>query len=393
MELRSFGMSPKDAQMMAVREWAVAQIANEYGVPRGKAGLEGASQEDEDAYMADVITPLTKDFTRMLDQRLLVRIYDDTSLCFAFNLDERLQGNARLTALVSAAGGPIMLRDEARAKINLPPVEGGDELITPLNVVVGEKPSPQVMPPQDPNKPPQDGSYRQDQGPTPIASENAGKALYALPGASGGPNQGYSPLPQLHPRRAGELERQHRYSDEMAGVIQKHYNRVDRALRAKARHDADWQRWDREFALDLRRALRRVVQAEGDVYALKLGAPRAFDMAYVKNYLAAMAEGVAGAINDTIRSEIDGLGLDDAMARAPQHVASSSASLGAGITHFARDEAAKQSPGYEQRIKTWIADTERHAEFDGDTVAIGEDWPAGFAPGSAPGCRCSMSIG
>jgi hypothetical protein len=105
-----------------------------------------------------------------------------------------------------------------------------------------------------------------------------------------------------------------------------------------------------------------------------------------------MADGAAGAINDTIRAEIDQLGLDEAMARAAQHVASSGASLGAGVTRFARDEAAKQSPGYEGRVKSWIADSGRHAEFDGDTVGIGEDWPAGFAPGAAPGCRCSMSI-
>jgi HK97 family phage portal protein len=392
MELRSFGVTPKDAEMMAIREWAVAQIANEYGVPRGKAGLEDASQEDEDAYMADCLVPLCKDLTAMLDQRILVRVFDWTDGCFSFNLDERLQGNARLTALVSAAGAPIMLRDEARAKLNLPPVPGGDELVTPLNVIVGEKPSPQVMGPQDPNKPAQDGSYRQDQGPTPIPSENAGKALYAPAGALTAAPGGPAALPQFHPRRAADIERQHRHIDELQAAVQKHYNRVDRALRAKARYDQDWERWDKEFALDLRRALRRIVQAEGDVYAMKLGSPAAFDMGRVRNYLAAMAEGAASAINDTIRGEIDALGLDDAMARAPQHVESSGASLGAGATWFARDEAAKQSPFYEGRVKSWIADTERHAEFDGDTVQIGEDWPAGFAPGSAPGCKCSASI-
>jgi len=248
------------------------------------------------------------------------------------------------------------------------------------------------MPPQDPLKPPQDGSYRQDQGPTPIPSENAGKALYAPAGALTAAPGGPAALPQFHPRRAADIERQHRHIDELQAAVQKHYNRVDRALRAKARYDQDWERWDKEFALDLRRALRRIVQAEGDVYAMKLGSPAAFDMGRVRNYLAAMAEGAASAINDTIRGEIDALGLDDAMARAPQHVESSGASLGAGATWFARDEAAKQSPFYEGRVKSWIADTERHAEFDGDTVQIGEDWPAGFAPGSAPGCKCSASI-
>jgi hypothetical protein len=30
-----------------------------------------------------------------------------------------------------------MLTDEARARLNLPPVKGGDELVTPDNVIVG----------------------------------------------------------------------------------------------------------------------------------------------------------------------------------------------------------------------------------------------------------------
>jgi hypothetical protein len=61
-------------------------------------------------------------------------------------------------------------------------------------------------------------------------------------------------------------------------------------------------------------------------------------------------------------------------------------------TTWARQEAARQAPNAENRVKTWIADTDRHAEFDGDTVPLDADWPAGFAPGGAPACACSMSI-
>jgi hypothetical protein len=80
------------------------------------------------------------------------------------------------------------------------------------------------------------------------------------------------------------------------------------------------------------------------------------------------------------------------MGRAAQHVASAGTSLGATSTIWAREEAARQSGSFHQRVKSWIADTDRHAEFDGDTVALGDDWTSGFAPGSAPNCACSMSI-
>ncbi|HMF60772.1 MAG TPA: hypothetical protein VK595_10390, partial [Vicinamibacterales bacterium] len=78
--------------------------------------------------------------------------------------------------------------------------------------------------------------------------------------------------------------------------------------------------------------------------------------------------------------------------RRAQHVESAGAGLGAGATRWAREEAARQVPGTEDRVKTWIPHTKRHARFAGDTVPLGENWPAGFAPGTAPGCRCSMSI-
>ena len=56
----------------------------------------------------------------------------------------------------------MLTRNEARALINQPQMPEGDELITPLNVQVGGKPSPQVMPIQNPLKPEQDGCFRKE---------------------------------------------------------------------------------------------------------------------------------------------------------------------------------------------------------------------------------------
>jgi hypothetical protein len=134
-----------------------------------------------------------------------------------------------------------------------------------------------------------------------------------------------------------------------------------------------------------------LVANEGSAYALKL-AGGDFDRTKVENYLREMAYGAAEGINGAIRRDLRELGLEDAMSRRPQHVESAGSSLGAGAMRFARTEAAKQSPGFEQRVKTWIPNTTRHASFAGETVPVGDDWPAGFAPGAAPGCKCSMSI-
>jgi hypothetical protein len=376
-ELRSFGVTPKDAQMMEVRRWAIEQVAREYGVPLGMVGLSDNLAEAQSQFYADTLPPYCEEFTKMLNHRVLVRVYNWTKGCFEFNLDEKHMGDDRLAALVSATGRPVMLTDEARARLNLPPVDGGDELVTPMNVIVGEKPSVDVMPIQDPNGPPQDGSYR----------EQPPKALTKA--------EDYTPLPRLHPGRKGDLDRQQRNIDLAKGTIERHYNRLERSLGAKARKsikasESDWQRWDKEFATDMVGTVEQIVEKEGDIYAFKFAGE--FDMRKVQNYIHAMAEGAAEAINATIRGEIDDLGLKDALAKRAQHVASAGVGLGAGATRWAREEAARQSPDAAHRVKTWVADTNRHAEFDGDTVPIGSDWPAGFAPGTAPGCACTQSI-
>jgi hypothetical protein len=136
--------------------------------------------------------------------------------------------------------------------------------------------------------------------------------------------------------------------------------------------------------------LERIVELEGSLYAMKLGGE--FDTRRVVNYLRAMAEGAAEGINSTVRGEIEALGLDAALAKRAQHVESAGAGLGAGATRWAREEAARQSPDTDRRVKIWIADTQRHAKFNGQTVALGDNWPAGFAPGSAPGCKCTQAI-
>jgi phage portal protein BeeE len=58
MELRSFGVSPRDAQMMELRKWATAEIAGEYGVPLGMVGL------------ADDVAAARRSFTRIACRRI-----------------------------------------------------------------------------------------------------------------------------------------------------------------------------------------------------------------------------------------------------------------------------------------------------------------------------------
>lgn len=61
-----------------------------------------------------------------------------------FNIAEKLQGSfeEQAKALQTAIGGPWMTRAEGRSRMNLPAIDGADELIVPMNVTAGGQASP-----------------------------------------------------------------------------------------------------------------------------------------------------------------------------------------------------------------------------------------------------------
>jgi phage portal protein BeeE len=83
----------------------------------------------------------------------LVKDYGDAKVYVEFNMMEKLRGSfeEQAKSLQTAVGGPWLTRNEARARQNLSPIDGGDELIVPLNVTAGE---PAPAPTPEPVTPP-----------------------------------------------------------------------------------------------------------------------------------------------------------------------------------------------------------------------------------------------
>jgi HK97 family phage portal protein len=376
-------MTPKDAELLASRNRTVDEVAAVYGCPadlfRSAAGADGELEEARKQFYADTLPPLTEELGEQFDQDILVTEYGDSDRYFEFDLNEKLRGDPiqRFAAITTTTGRPWRTVNEARALEGMGPIDGGDELTIPLNVALGELPAPNVMPIQDPNKPPQDGSHREPPG---GAAPPKSLAVKADP-----------PVLHLVERHKSDLRRQKRYIGEALAVMERFYTRQARALRRKAQ-DFDMERWDRELADDLNGLLASIVEREGGLYVARLAGDD-FDMRQVDHYIRETAVGVATAINEVTLADIEEQGLEDAMARARDERASVAAtSLGARATIFARTEAAKQSPDYELRKMTWVPNTARHADFGGVTVGVEDGWPGGFAPGSAPNCACTASI-
>jgi len=363
MEFADFGISPKDAEMLEGRRFTNAEVASLYGL----RNVPPDGDEERNAFYADVLPPITQSLASQLDFSLLDREYAEPDHYFEFDLNEKLRGEPekRFAAITSAVGRPWLTANEARSMENRPPLDGGDDLVTPLNVLVGGVPAPNVMPPQNPNGPPQDGSHRE-------------KAL-------------------ILPRQRAQQARRDRYGDEFTALLIRHYERQERALKsAKAISPRRWQQWINELAADLEALLRKSVQAEGDVSITRFGG-EAFDLGQVRNYLHAEALGVADGTTSATREKLAELTAAEVYADAIDHRAPDAGqNLGTKASSFAAIEAAKQAPGATDRVKTWIvtAPNSAHPEMNGETVQLQQNFSNGRSgpPYEHPRCECLLSI-
>ena len=370
MEIRDLGVTPKDAEVLAGRQFTKETVAEEYGLN----SVPPENEEERKQFLGDVLAPITEDLAEVLDTNLLLAEYGAEDYYFEFDLNEKLRGDIenRFQAITASVGGPWQTRNEARARENLPPIDGGDDLITPLNTTTGNnpKPAPNVMGPQDPNKPAQDGSHR----------ESAAK-----------PSQ-----KQFISRRKALLARREADADELSTLRDSLLGRQERALKtAKAMTTEErWAKWDKEFADDLEPKLRRIIEREGDLTSQRLGM-LAFDARVTKNYVRAMAEDVAKNMNATTKAAVAASeDVSAAFSERKSESGSWSAQTASKAMNFAALETGKQSG--EPRMKTWLttASNSAHPEMNGETVPLDQPFSNGSfgPPAEHPGCECLLEI-
>lgn len=99
----------------------------------------------------DTLGPLIAQLESAFNAWLLPVMGGEEGTYVEFNVAEKLQGDfeAQSQFFQSAVGRPYMSANEARARLNLRAVDGGDDLVTPLNVLVGGQASPQDSVPPD----------------------------------------------------------------------------------------------------------------------------------------------------------------------------------------------------------------------------------------------------
>ena len=323
----------------------------------------------------------------MLQQRinsfLLPMIGADPRTYVEFDMTEKLKGSfeERASILQSAVGGPWMTRNEARADNNLPPVEGGDELIVPLNVVEGGQASP-----------------------TDTHMENTGCTCH------------------LHKGKAEPIRLKAKSSkdedEQMAAILKKFFKRqassVIPKIGAKAASWWDEERWNEELADDLEPLIDKIADAHGKEAAEALGAE--YDTKRTRKYLRALSEGRASAINAATYAKLEEALESEEEEETPEKVfekrenadsGTFGRSLATAVAGWAMTREAPQqaeAQGIHKTVeKVWITgDNPRpeHAMMNGETVPIDQEFSNGcFWPGddngdpdTTCGCNCSTQV-
>lgn len=158
--------SPKDAQYIESRKLTREEVAAAFHIPLPLVGiLDHATfsniREQHKHLYQDCLGPWLEMIQQELELQLVREFPENTGLYVEFNVHEKLRGSFEEQAiqLQTAVGGPWMTRNEARARMNLPQIDDGDDLITPMNVLTGGQASPRdsappaVAPPQTNTEP------------------------------------------------------------------------------------------------------------------------------------------------------------------------------------------------------------------------------------------------
>ena len=333
----------------------------------------------------DTLGPLIAQVEDRLNTFYVPTVDDRPGLYCEFNIDEKLQGSfeEQTSAIQSAVGAPWMSRNEARALRNMPAIPGGDEIVTPLNVLVGGQASPT------------------DSAPSSVPAAASRAELGTKAG-------------NLIELKARITERQ---TAKLHQVLTSFFDRQGKAVLTRlGAGSEDWwnhDRWNTELASDLHATALAVTSTLGKSEAHALGySEDDYTPDATINYLQAVAERYADNINTTthgqLQAAVDDPELDPASvfdqassSRAPG-IASG---MGAFLAGFATNEAASQIARAHdvEPTKTWITGPNPrpdHAELNGETVGIddtfsnGQAWPgsASSDPADSCGCNCSVSI-
>ena len=394
MEIKPYQFNAKEAQYAETKQLSREDVAAAYHVNPSLIWHTGtqtyaSAKDNARALYSDCLGPTLQMYQQRNNAFLLPMIGAAPNTYTEFDLREKLKGNFEERAGIKqqAVGAPWMTRNEARADENMPPVPGGDELVTPLNVLIGGQASPaDVL---------SNGAQHQQKAPA--------RAVY--PPAKAVPDE---------IRIKGRSSKQE--DDRLAAALKAFFKRQAASVLPKlgAKSPAWWDadRWNKELADDMEPLLDAITDAHGESAASDIGAD--YDTERTRAYIRKLAEGRAEAINAATLIKLQEAAEDededgDTPAEVYQKREDSAApmlgrTLATAAAGWAVLEACRQAEDHGERRtieKEWVVNSANprpsHAVMNGQRVPVnqpfsnGAQWPGDDALGPEETCNCSCS--
>ena len=149
MEIRKLDIfSPSDMKDIEARQLTAVEVAAAFHVAPELVGAREGNFSNVDAYRQMLwsvsLGPYIDEWHGAINAQLVPLLAEGRDIYVEANVESKMRGSylEQSPVMQSAVGGPWITRNEARAMQNREPVDGGDELITPLNVLTGGQASP-----------------------------------------------------------------------------------------------------------------------------------------------------------------------------------------------------------------------------------------------------------
>ena len=396
MEIKPYQFNAKEAQYVEAKQLSREDVAAAYHVNPSliwhtNTQTYASAKDNARALYADCLGPTLQMLQQRINSFLLPMIGADPDTYVEFDLTEKLKGSfeERASILQSSVGGPWMTRNEARADNNLPPIEGGDELIVPLNVVEGGQASPT-------------DTHMNSWEPVILKSEC-------------GCLECKSAQKKISVKARSTKEEDEKMAEILARFWKRQASSVLPKIGAKSAEWWDEERWNDELTEDILPLINAIADAHGKETADAIGS--AYNTDQTRAYLKTLAAGRAEAINIATYKKLQAAIEDDEDEDdTPAHVfevrenkdsTTFGRSIAIGVagwaaTHEAPAQAEQQ--GFTKTVeKMWVTGDnprQEHAAMNGETVLVDQPFSNGcFWPGdengdpdTTCGCNCSTEV-
>lgn len=407
MEIKTVQFNSKDAQWaesvkLSREDCAAVYHVNPAMIWPGSGQTYASAKDNARALYNDCLAPTLIQATDRINKMILPRVGEAANHYAEYDITIKTEGTyeEKIQTLSSAVGAPFLSRNEARSRLNLPAIDGGDELIVPLNVLEGGLASPR------------------DTDPTTERFNSAAVTAIKKIALKAIEEKSEENTPE---GRKASAEPDEEDAKVLIGVYKAFFKRQAKSILPKLGAKAEWwdeDRWNRELSEDLYEQAIKVSASTARKAIRDLFDEGDYDIERTESYIRKMCDRRSEMVNQATYKELkEALNADEedeGLKSTPEGVfenAEENRSESAGnafataLCSWSLLEACRQNGSGKKVYKTWVVTSGNprasHAHMNGETVPYDDPFSNGAMwPGDidnldveeVANCQCILEI-